>query len=306
MSRVSMAIPAVIALVALSPARPLAQVVDGQLDAVYGAPLVVQTTQTTTADNTQGLPDYSTGSELDAAYATISGGSLHLFLAGNQLFYWNLEGVTISLPIDVFIDCRPGGQNTLLANNPAFDQQFDLAQLAGLTFEPGFGADYWFGTGAGIGSWPRFWALTADLPAGGAGSIARLGEAIAGSGAPLAGGANPFGVAAALDLRNVAGVTSGCGAASGAGVTTGIEWSIPLAALGNPTGCMAITVFAANGNHSGLFNQVLGPLPPGTCSLGAPSGVNFAAIPGLQLFTVCDGPVPARHTTWGSLKTLYR
>jgi len=51
---------------------------------------------------------------------------------------------------------------------------------------------------------------------------------------------------------------------------------------------------------------VLGPLPPGTCDLGPASGVNFAAIAGDQYVTICPAATPARASSWGSLKTIYR
>ena len=58
--------------------------------------------------------------------------------------------------------------------------------------------------------------------------------------------------------------------------------------------------------NSQLFNQVLGPLPPGTCNLGAASGVNFANIAGNQFFEVCPAATPVMHSSWGALKSIYR
>jgi len=55
-----------------------------------------------------------------------------------------------------------------------------------------------------------------------------------------------------------------------------------------------------------VANQVLGPVPPGTCNLGAPSGVNFADIAGNQYFTACSAVTPALRATWGRLKSTYR
>lgn len=46
---------------------------------------------------------------------------------------------------------------------------------------------------------------------------------------------------ATIANRNFAGVGFDCNAASGAGVTTGTEWAIPLPALGSPTGCIRVT-----------------------------------------------------------------
>src|SRR5215471_634890 len=122
------------------PASALGAIVtDGKLEPDYGAALSTQTTQTT-FDNNPSLAqtNYSGGSELDAAYGMISDGVLHLFLAGNLVLAWNLEGVTVWLPVQIFLDTRPGGQNQLLANNPSLNSSYDLHQLAGLTFDSDF------------------------------------------------------------------------------------------------------------------------------------------------------------------------
>jgi hypothetical protein len=55
----------------------------------------------------------------------------------------------------------------------------------------------------------------------------------------------------------------------------------------------------------GISNQVLGPVPPGTCALGAANGVNFGSIPGAQYFTI-DITTPATGSSWGRVKALYR
>ena len=302
---------AVIALAAwLLPAagRLSAATIDGRLDPQYGPALSIQTTQTSQADAIDGQLDFSGGSELDAAYGYIENGTLYLFFSGNLMFLWDLEGQTLWLPLDIFIDSTPGGQNALLSNNPAPDPfAYNLNNLAGLTFDSGFAADYWLSLGGNGGTWPRLQAYEGALPSAGGGAGAFLGSGSCGGPGTLSGGSNPDGIQVTLDDRNVSGVTSGCGAASGAGVTTGAEWAIPLAAIGNPSGCVKVCAFVSFGDHSQLFNQVLGPLPAGTCNLGVASAVNFASIPGDQFFTVCPGgATPARHATWGSLKSIYR
>ena len=284
-----------------------AATIDGKLDPDYGAPLSTQTTQTTAGNNAMPTPqvNYALGSELDEGYAYVANGVLYLFLSGNMAFNWNLEGQTQWLPLDLFIDSKPGGQNQLLANNPAFGSAYDSNKMAGLTFDSGFEADYWLSLGGNGYTWPQVQAYYGELPTGGGGSGAYLGQAACGGPGTLSGGTNPYGFMVTVDESNVAGVTAGCGAGSGAGVQTGIEWAIPLAAIGNPTGCINVCAFASYGDHSGLFNQVLGPLPPGTCSLGPASSVNFASIPGNQYFMVCPAATPARPSSWGRLKTIY-
>jgi hypothetical protein len=100
-------------------------------------------------------------------------------------------------------------------------------------------------------------------------------------------------------------VTGGCDASSGAGVTTGIELAVPLAAIGNPTGAIRICALLASPQPVQVSNQVLGPVPPGTCALGSPAGVDLGNVPGSQYFVV-DMTTAARNSTWGRLKIQYR
>ena len=73
-----------------------------------------------------------------------------------------------------------------------------------------------------------------------------------------------------------------------AAVTTGMEFSIALADLGNPGpgDVLGIAAIINNGNHDFLSNQVLGGLPAGTPNLGGPGGVDFNQYPDAQLFRV--------------------
>jgi hypothetical protein len=60
-------------------------------------------------------------------------------------------------------------------------------------------------------------------------------------------------------------------------------------------------------SNTPISNQVLGPVPPGTCDLGPAGSVDFGTIPGAQWFTICPvGATPARRASWGSLKDIYR
>ena len=75
-----------------------AYTIDGQLDPEYGAPTLVQTLQTElnqgqiTGDNNLGNLVFANGSELDAAWASISGDTLHLFVGGNLALVLNQQG----------------------------------------------------------------------------------------------------------------------------------------------------------------------------------------------------------------------
>lgn len=292
-----------IALV-VDPPAAAAITVDGQLDPQYPPAVVVQTTQTGLSgggqipgDNTLADLNYANGSELDAAHAFVSDGTLHLFLSGNLALRLVVnQNRTVGHILDVFVDSGPGGQNQLSAigtGNP----------LNGLTFDAGFEADQWFELwGDGNQFSTEWWAGRGDLFTPSGASFAVLGFAAAGGPGTLSGGSNPFGIKATIDNQNTAGVTLGCNASSGVGVTRGIEWEIPLASIGSPEGCFRLAVIVRDdAAGSSVSNQVLGPAPAGTCPLGSAQFVNFAGVAGDQFFTVCDAPVgvPGRASSGG-------
>jgi hypothetical protein len=283
--------------------------IDGHLDPAYGSPLTVQTCQTAAGDNSLGVLQGANGAELDAGYAFVADGNLYLMLTGNLYLNYGGEFSSYSDDLMIFFDTGGGGQNTLRSDNPAIGPPpHTLASLAGVTFDSGFSAEYFIQYRGG--GWPTgaYYSVVdyAHLPAGGPASGYFVGYGTAGGPGTLTGGTNPFGILATFDNHNVAGVTAGCGAGSGDGVTTGCELAIPLAALGNPTGCIRICAFVMDFQFAAnVMNQVLGGLPAGTCNLGDPSAVNFAGIAGNQYFTVCTGVVPVRGTSWGRLKEIY-
>ncbi len=278
-------------------------VVDGRLDASYTL-LSTQAAQASPGpDATSGAVDFAAGSELDAAYGAVDGGVLYLFLAGNLKDTICASQTCADFgDLEVFIDSQPGGQNTLLIpQGPAL--------LGGLTFDAGFAPDYRVNfqlSGALSGSFIRY-AEYFTLPTGGGGTGTGLGYGT-NTGAPgtLGGGTNPFGIQATVDNGNTGGVGAGCGAASGAGVTTGMELAIPLAAIGNPTGCITVSAFVFEPQGAYLTNQVLGPVPAGTCAFGVATSVNFANVPGDQFFSLCLDTVPVHGSSWGALKSHYR
>ena len=89
-------------------------------------------------------------------------------------------------------------------------------------------------------------------------------------------------------------------------MTRGVEWAIPLSAIGSPAGPIRVCAFVSSVYNPYLFNQVLGSLPPGTCGLGDPGAVDFGAFAGDQSFTVPSGATPVRAATWGKVKAAYR
>ena len=308
---VSLSAPLVAALVAFAPMASAATI-SGSLGPQYGSPLAVQTSQSNAGGTGDPYAQVNTcsGSQLYAAYGFMSNETLYLFFTGNLTFWVQFEGgFTQWLPLDVFIDCAPGGQHQLLANNPTIEPYaYDLSKEAGLTFDSGFAADYWlsFGGSNAKAPWSHLHAYFAALPAGGGGSGAYLGTTLPGPPGVLSGGTNPNGIQVTLDDSNQLGLGNGCGAPSLAAVSTGIEWAIPLAAIGNPTGCVRVCAFVSRQDHAMVSNQVMGPVPPGTCSLTPAAATDFSSVPGDQFFTICPQATPAHRQTWGALKTMYR
>ncbi len=280
-------------------AAPPYIVTNGSADNPYGAPVVAQTIGTGFGDADLGLADEANGSELDAAYAELHDGMLYLLLAGNLESNFN--------DLEIFIDSMPGGQNVLRGDNFVFsdnglNRMGDDGTGNGLTFDPSFYADYWFSVQGGfgeLGPGPRipykFVVHSADLPTQGGGTGHFLGANTALAGGTLAGAGadNPFGVRVALDNRNVGGVEAGTGADNGANAFQGVEFAIPLAAIGNPTGCVRICAFVNGRLHDYVSNQVLGALPVGTDNLGEPRDVDFGDYAGNQYFSVCPAGVSA-------------
>lgn len=299
--------------------------VDGTRDGDYGAAIAVQTVQTQFGDATP--PGSLGGSELDAAYARVVGGRLFLMLTGNHEPNFN--------KLDIFIDSKAGGENTL-SGIPAYDflssGSWISTNMSGLMFDAGFEADYHLFSRWGGGSAPyevdfvdRQGGGSAMVPGSHANSPNAAGLIAAGTIPAGALGPNASASALTQDLHfainnnNAAGVTGGTGAAdmtAAAAVTTGMEFSIALADIGNPAPGQSIRIAAMinNGDHNYLSNQILGGLEP-RGNLGGDgnggftgnlAGVNFNELAGLQYFTVV---VPEPSWLWltaAPLLALYR
>lgn len=275
-----------------------AETIDGQSSGVYGPPRALQATETSLGDNTLVDGRHANGSELDQAVAFVEGDSLHLFFHGNLQDNGSV--------FELFFDVLPGGQNTLLGNNPNVDGG-GLNGMAGLTFDSGFDPDFHFAMSCADVAERQidlsgYWAELATI---GGGEGVFLGTTDAGGYA-----APPNAKRIEFTLRNsgTTGVEAGCAPTSynGFGPGSGIEIRVPLTSIGSPEGCIRICAFINRPGRSSIGNQVLGSLPPGSCDLGEPSLVNFAAIAGDQFFSFCPGSTPVRRATWGELKTLYR
>lgn len=270
---------AISALVICALAGVASAQVDGSLDGSYGAPVAIQNVQTQFGDSNIGLPRWANGSELNAAYARVSGGSLFLMLTGNLESNFN--------KLEIFIDSTAGGQNQLRGDNPNVDFN-GLNRMAGLTFDSAFSPDYWISsTGGDVGGGNYgYFVNYAELLTGGGGSGSFVGGND-GSGSPLTGGSG-LGIVAAINNSNTLGVGGGTGPDNGlnGAPSTGMEFEIPLSVIGSPTGAFAISVFINGGGHDFLSNQILGGANGGTSNIGEPSSANFNNLAGDQYFIV--------------------
>ncbi len=270
-----------------------APVLDGVRDGSYPL-LATQSVQTGFGD---GNPNG--GSELDAAWGSIESGVLYLMLTGNLESNFN--------KLNIFIDSVPGGENVLTnntgagGNNPSNDGW--AGKYAGFTFGAGFAADYLLILRNGNGGGDRF-DIDYTVVGGGAGAFETagpvFGASLTGANASALPGA---GIGVAFNNSNTAGVIGGSAAADTAAavaVTTGIELSIPLAALGNPNPAdIKITAMINGSNHDYLSNQFLGGLPAGQGNLGGDGVGGFNGTVGqlnLNDFVVPDGETPSYFT----------
>ncbi len=281
--------------------------VDGTRDAAYGGALAVQTVNTEFGNSSGGLTG---GGELDAGYAVVDSGRLYVMLTGNVENNFN--------KVSVFIDSKPGGEN-VLSGGPAYDFGNVSQNFAGLTFDNGFEADYHvFGRWGGANG-NTFEVDIVDRDGGSCGGSCNgdFGAASSGAGTAIQSGSalgNGAGttsyLTSALDFgfnnTNSGGVDGGSGAAdpnAAAAVTTGFEFSVALADIGNPGPGDVIKIHAAYGNGDNNFhsNQILGGLPAPQGNLGGDGsggftgnlgGIDFNNFAGDQFFTI-GVPEPA-------------
>ncbi len=246
-------------------------IVDGTRDSGYGSAYSLQTIVT----------GFGGGqNELDGAYATIQSGTLYLMFTGNLQGNFN--------HLDVFIGTNATGQNALSGTNDGLDN---------LTLPTGLNASQILdinGDGTNL-------YVNQDSYSGGKWSNNYLGDGTWGTGTgALTGGTNPNGVLAAINDSNAPGQSGASGTAltSGyaAGVTTGMEFGISLAALGNPTGPINILAAINGGGNGYMSNQFLGGASVHTQNLGtlgANNPINLNSY-GVSYFTVSQSvPEPA-------------
>jgi hypothetical protein len=295
-------------------------VIDGSAaDAQYGSPVVSQQLGTSTYKNIETNVDAANGSELDAAYGTISNGVLYLVLAGNLDSGGADSSANPYDKLSIFFMTGPGGDHTLGTNYNGAADFGHINNLGiggngmmdgnpGLTFDTGFAANYWIGvTVGGAGAGPTFYVNREVICSNCDGEF--LGSAVPSNAPPGNIMVDPvFGVQAALNNSNTNGVQmdlSGC-YANGApfnpqNVKTGVELAIPLSAIGNPTGSVSVCAFITDDQYASMYNQVLGPINGGTLecqgSFGSADAVDFSTLPGTHSFTFTVPPCNAFQLT---------
>ena len=230
-----------------------AVVVDGQLDASYGAAQFLQTNFTGFGNDTAGTEIGAGGSEIDAVYAATDGVNLYLFIAGN------LEANGNGLDLYIDSDANAGTGATVLGAG-AGAGGFIIDGQSGLVFDAGFGADFlvsadsWNDDGDD-GTTPNVPRLHAG-PVGGniddQGSLAGYGAANA--------GALMNGYSMGVDNSNTAGVIGTASAASpvapDADWAYGSELDNVRAYIDTSEGTMGRLYVFVGGNAEANFNKI--------------------------------------------------
>jgi len=237
----------------------------------YGSPLALQTINTGFGDASANS-DSTGGSELDANYGTISGGTLYLFLAGN---YENNGNHALT-----FIQMSGGGQNTVNISGG-----WTASAMNGSVFSPGFAPTLLVDANDYEGT-----LYTDQYVLNAGGSVNTYLGSIAGSPLGIYSQTTLGNITLALNNNNGSSMGATGGAYSGPYATTGLELAIPLAMYGwdgNPVEVME----AINGGNDGyMSNQFLPGLPVGTGNLGNGSPqFNFSSTSG-EFYTVIPEP----------------
>tara|TARA_B100001059_G_scaffold225554_1_gene252890 strand:+ start:41 stop:1165 length:1125 start_codon:yes stop_codon:yes gene_type:complete len=265
--------------------------VDGVLENDFSDTLMsgaVQNTSTSFGDNDNPDPGLAIGSELNFGLASISNGNLYIFLGGNLETNFN--------KLEIFVDCRDGGQNRLRGDNA--DVDFDgLNRLGddgsgnGMTFDAGFNPDMWLTITCGVDGdgAMEFFASYGELRTEGGGYGGYLGMGGSGAEGALV---SAKGMSIGIDNSNIGGVSGGtgidCGSDGDPEGETGIELAIPLYLFdwdgeGLQIDSASVCAMINSSGHDSVSNQVLGGIFSGD-SLGDPRDIDFNAIAGSQYF----------------------
>ncbi|MFG0291744.1 MAG: hypothetical protein ACF8MJ_01170 [Phycisphaerales bacterium JB050] len=268
-----------------------APAVDGTLDASYGSALFVNSLASTFTSNTDATDVASNGSEIDALYAYHDGDRLYLFVSGNLR--------TSFEKLNLFFDVQNGvGQNQLVENSSGVDFNA-LGNMAGMTFDSSFSANYYMNY---TGDPTQHYLNMQLMPPGGDGLFAYFGDGgtkapgniqVLSNANPGSGSAPPNGgnVEATSDQSNIGGVATAVVdpdpyVSDPAAVLTGVEFKIGLPGLGYAVGSgdpIRVGGFVNGSNFDFLSNQVIGGVATTQGNLGGPVGsIDFNNVPGDQ------------------------
>ncbi|MCC6968877.1 MAG: hypothetical protein IT434_01525 [Phycisphaerales bacterium] len=265
-------------------------VIDGTLDAAYGAPVFLQAASTDWGDSIDGQLDYASASEIDGVYVVRTLTDLYVFVAGNL--------ATDASHLMLFFDSKPGaGQNTIRGDNGYYALNIlgDDGSFNGMRFDFELYADYCLDFSGvdpdGAGASPaEFSVMYAEMLNDGGGRAYDCGSNTGGAvvGGTLSGGqGNAPAIRATLNNTNAIGVnTQRCDSVPDRDLAIGSE--IDNVAIGVDAGKLFIFVggnlktdgtvlnlFIDHGNGDGQ-NVLRADNPPGTNNmLGKMAGLRF-------------------------------
>ena len=307
MTRIGVGILGLLALLA-APSFAAVTVDGSAADPNYGPALIVQDNATGYGSAKSFSPNVGAGSQLDQLFTYVSGDTLYLAFAGNLESNGN--------HLNLFFDTSAGGQNPIL---PGVNPQVGLADplskfatytdpndpnnnLPGLTFpsSPLFTANYFLTVSLTADAfmyvdYARLYDPDPNIP----GEAWFIGQArpvcsmMGGLMDPNTGDANAPAILAAYDNSNQFGVPGGDQFADGSGSYTGVEFAIPLSALGNPS-TIDLIAFIGNGDYGHVSNQFIPGLGGNVANLGDPRAVDLSGFAGYAAASIpMSGSGPA-------------
>lgn len=247
-----------------------------------GAPLL--STQTNASNYGAGLSGgqaSSSGSRLDRAWGTISGGKLKLLIAGNLESNFN--------KMWIMFDDGTAGQSTLRGDNA--DGGFgEINGMDGMKFDAGFTPSRGIRIELG-GGFYGVRGFTLPNGVGGTGGDINTGGGF--GSLPLSNVVGNNGVNFGWDNQG----TNGAGPGT---VSSGWNFDIDLATyFGNASlSTIRVSTFITNGGANNLSNQVLGP---GNTNYPNPNNFDWGTVAGDQFFTIVPAPGAAALLGLGAL-----
>ncbi|MCH7228051.1 hypothetical protein [Haloferula sp. A504] len=185
-----------------------------------------------------------------------------------------LGGLVKDNAMILFIDSKPGGINAIAGNTiTSGGEEFSINNMGGLTFEAGFEADYAvriFGNGDSTGAFFNTYDLVTGVRDYAGNSFG-----------------DPSPIATNVPIIADFGTVWTALPSPQTDAVNGPEIALNLGTLGVPVGVndVKLLAFVTNGGSDFISDCVLGALPSGG-NPGAPSGVNFETIGGIQTLTV--------------------